>query len=310
MQGNRDSNMNIVVMGAGAIGSLFGALLSKKNNVTLIGRTLHVTTMRKNGLKIEGKTQLNTNISAEDSIDKLHFTPDFLILTVKAYNTEEAMNQAKQIIGKDTIVLSLQNGLGNIEKIQKNVSNSSIIAGITTHGALFNEPGIIKHTGKGSTVLGELNGKSSKKLECIVDLFNEAGIETTISHNIVKELWIKAIVNSSINPLTTFFQCKNGYLLENPILKNIVEKICKESTSVANKEGMQLSIEKMYDKTKQVIQDTAENYSSMLQSIRKGKKTEIDSINGRIAEIGRKYGMEPLMNEMLIYSIKSISERK
>jgi 2-dehydropantoate 2-reductase len=310
MQGDRDSNMNIVFMGAGAIGSLFGALLSKKNNATLIGRASHANAIRKNGLKIEGKTQLNTTISAEDSIDKLLFTPDLLILTVKAYDTEEAMNQAKQIIDEDTIVLSLQNGLGNIEKIQENIDNSNIIAGITTHGALFNEPGIIRHTGKGSTVLGELNGKSSKKLKCITDLFNEAGIETTISHNIVKELWIKAIINSSINPLTTFFQCKNGYLLENPILENILEKICKESTSVANKEGMQLSIEKMYDKTKQVIQDTAENYSSMLQSLRKGKKTEIDSINGRIVDVGKKHGMGPLINEMLIYSIKSISERK
>lgn len=302
--------MNIVVMGAGAIGSLFGALLSKKNNVTLIGRASHVNVIRKNGLKIEGKTRLNTKISAEHSIDKLLFTPDLLILTVKAYDTEEAMNQAKHIIGKDTIILSLQNGLGNIEKIQENVSNNNIIAGVTTHGALFNESGVIKHTGKGSTVLGELDGRAPKKLKCIADLFNEACIETTITHNILKELWIKAIINSSINPLTTFFQCKNGYLLDNPILENIVEKICKESTLVANKEGMKLSVEKMYDKTKQVIKDTAENYSSMLQSIRKGKKTEINSINGRIVDIGKKHGMEPLMNEMLIFSIKLISERK
>lgn len=301
--------MNIVIMGAGAIGSLFGALLSKKNNVLLIGRTSHVEAIGKNGLKIEGKTQLNAKMHAQESIDKLTSNPDLLILTVKAYDTEKAINQAKQIIDEDTTVLSLQNGLGNVDKIQENVNSSNILAGITTHGALFNEPGIIKHTGKGSTVLGEINGEPSKKLKHIKNIFNEAGIETTISDNIVKELWIKAIINSSINPLTAFFRCKNGYLSKNPLLENIVEKICKESTLVANKEGMQLSAEEMHSKTKQVIHDTAENHSSMLQSFKKVKKTEIDSINGRILDIGKKHDMKLPMNEMLIYSIKSISKK-
>ena len=302
--------MNIVIMGAGSIGSLFGALLSKKNNVVLVGRKFHVNAIRKNGLTIEGKTQLNVEISAEDAVGKVPFIPDLLILTVKSYDTKEAINQAKQIIGKDTIVLSLQNGLDNIDKIQETVDSKNIIAGVTTHGALFYEPGIIKHTGKGSTILGELNGKQSERIEYISDVFNEADIETTISDDIVKELWTKAIINSSINPLTALFQCKNGYLLENPILENIIGKICEESTLAANKEEMQLSPEKMYNKTRQVILDTAENYSSMLQSLRKEKKTEIDSINGKIAEIGKKQGMEPLMNEMMVYSIKSISEKE
>jgi len=95
-------------------------------------------------------------------------------------------------------------------------------------------------------------------------------------------------------------------LLENPILENIVEKICKESTLVANKRGLNLSHNDMFNKTKQVIQYTAENYSSMLQSFQKGKKTEIDSINGKIVEIGKQHGLELTMNELLVYCIKSI----
>jgi len=297
--------MNIVILGAGAIGSLFGGLLSKKNNVLLIGRKKHIQAIKENGLKITGKTQLNVKISAEDSIQKINFEPDLLILTVKSYDTENATKEAKSIIGNRTVILSLQNGLGNIDKMEKIVNREKIIAGVTTHGAIFSKPGFVKHTGKGKTVLGELNGKETRRIKQIVELFNEAGIETRISKNIIRELWTKAIVNSSINPLTTFFQCKNGYLLKNPILEKTVEKICEESTKVANFEKIKLSYEDMVEKTKEVIRNTSENYSSMLQSFKKGGKTEIDSINGKIIDIGKRNCIETPMNELLIHSISA-----
>jgi len=298
--------MNIVILGAGAIGSLFGGSLSQKNNVSLIGRKTHVQAIKENGLKITGKTQLNVKPSAEDSIKKINFSPDILILTAKSYDTENAIKEAKSIIGANTVVLSLQNGLDSVNKISKIVSREKIIAGVTTHGAFFSKPGLIKHTGSGETILGELDGKKTERIKHIADLFNEAGIETAISTNIIREIWIKAIVNSSINPLTTFFQCKNGYLLENPILENLVERICKESTDVANNDGIQLSHQDMIKKTKEVIRNTSENYSSMFQSFKKGGKTEIDSINGKIVDLGKRNGVKTPINETLVHSIKSI----
>lgn len=298
--------MNIVIVGAGAIGSLFGGLLSKRNNVLLIGRKPHVRAIKKNGLKITGKTNLNVKISAEDSIKKINFFPELLILTVKSFDTEKAINEAKPLIGKDTVVLSIQNGLDNIDKIKKYADYKKIIAGVTTHGALFSRPGIIKHTGKGATILGELNGNKTSRINKIVKLFNQAGIETTASKNITQEIWIKAIINSSINPLTTFFQCKNGYLSENPILENLVEKACVESTEVANSEGAHLSYQNMIKKTKEVIKNTYENYSSMFQSFKKGGKTEIDSINGKIVDIGKRNGIETPVNGILVFLIKML----
>lgn len=299
--------MNIVIMGAGAIGSLFGGLLSKKNNVMLIGRTSHVNAIRKNGLNIEDKTQLNVKIPAQDTINKVTLSPDLLILTVKSFDTRSAINQVMQIIDDDTIILSLQNGLDNINIIKKVVHSNQIIAGITTHGAFFSKPGVIRHTGKGKTVLGELNGKKTGRIKHIADLFNEAGIETIVSEDIIKEIWIKAIVNSSINPLTTFFQCKNGYLLKNPILEKIVEKVCKESTSIAKANGINLLYQHTIQKTKEVIRNTSENQSSMLQSFKRGKKTEIDSINGKFIDIGRVRTIDTPMNEILIYLVKTMS---
>ena len=296
--------MNIVILGAGAIGSLFGALLSKKNNVILVGRNPHITAIRKKGLDIKGKTQLNVKIPSEDSINKVTFLPDILILTVKSYDTDSAINQAKSIIHDDTAVLSLQNGLGNIDKIEKVVDRRQVIAGVTTNGAFFSEPGVVKHTGKGQTILGELNGQKTKRMESIVDAFNEAGIETIASGDILREIWIKTIVNSSINPMTTFSSCKNGYLLENPILEKIVERTCRESTNIANAYGINLSYENMIKKTKEVIRNTSDNYSSMLQSFKKGKKTEIDSINGKLADVGKKHDIDTAMNEILTYIVK------
>ncbi len=297
--------MKIVVLGAGAMGSLFGGLLSKKNDVTLVSRKTHVQTIKKNGLKITGKTKLKVNIVALDSISKIGFSPDLLILTVKSYDTEAAIKEAKSIIGNKTVVLSLQNGLDNIEKIYKTVDERNVVAGITTHGVFFSKPGVIKHTGIGETILGELNGKKTERIKQISDLFRSSGIETKISTDIFREIWIKAVVNSSINPLTTFFQCKNGYLLKNPILERIVEKICEESTRIANSAGIYISYDDTIKKTKEVVRITSENYSSMLQSIKKDGRTEIESINGKLVGLGKKNNVETLLNEALIYSIKS-----
>lgn len=309
MYGAGNFRMNIVVLGAGAIGSLFGALLSKKNNVILIGRTSHVNAIRKNGLSIDGKTQLNVNVSAVDSVDTVPFSVDLLIVTVKSYDTKLAIDQAKQIIHDKTVVLSLQNGLDNIKAIEHVVERRQIIAGVTTHGAFFSKPGCIKHTGVGKTVLGELDGESSERIKNIETVFNQVGIKAVVSENIIKEIWVKAVINSCINPLTAFFGCRNGYLLENPILEKNVENVCKESTSVANAYGVKLSYQDMVNKTKEVIRETSENYSSMLQSVRKGKKTEIDSINGALVNIGRTYSIDVPLNEILVFLIKTFSEQ-
>jgi len=300
--------MNIVVMGAGAIGSLFGAFLSKKNDVVLVGRSSHVNAINKNGLTIKGKTQLNVKIHAVDSADKIPFSPDLITITVKSYDTETAIKEIKSHIGDNTIVLPLQNGLDNIEKIKKHVSREKIIVCTTTHGVVFSEPGFIKHTGIGITILGALTNKNTQNVKNIANILSDVGIKTAVSNDIIKEIWIKAIVNSSINPLTALFNCKNGYLLENPILENILEKICEESTSIASASGIDVKPSDMIRKTKEVVKETYENHSSMLQSVLQGKKTEIDSINRKIVEVGKKHNIKALMNEILVYSIKSMCE--
>jgi len=297
--------MNIVVYGAGAIGSLFGAILSKKNNLVLIGRKPHVIAINKNGLLVKGKTKIKKKILAFENIKNIS-SPDLLIISVKAYDTKKAISQAKKLVGKKTVVMSLQNGLDNIEKIQKYVSLDRIIVCTTTHGAIYSKPGVINHTGFGKTIIGLPGDGDKNKLVEIVKNFNDAGIKTVASDDIIRELWIKGIINSSINPLTTIFNCKNGYLLENPILEKLVEKICKESTNVACSYGLNLDYTEMIMKTKEVINDTSENFSSMLQSHKKGKKTEINSINGVILKLGKKNDFNVFLNDFLVYLVNSL----
>lgn len=300
--------MKIVVMGAGAIGSFFGAMLSKKHDVVLVGRKPHVDAIKKHGLKINGKTDLNVKILATESVSKVFFPVDLLILTVKSYGTETAVKSAKSLIDSNTTVMSLQNGLDNVEKIQKIVKSDKILVCITTHGVVFSKPGVVEHTGVGKTVIGCLNNKKTQFVDNIINCFNESGVKTTFSNDVNREIWIKAIVNSSINPVTALFKCKNGYLIENPVLEKIVEKICKESTNIANKNGLKLSFSDMIKITKQVINETSENHSSMLQSVLNGKQTEINSINGKLVAIGKKFNMDVSLNEMLAYSIKKVGK--
>ena len=298
--------MNIVILGSGAIGSFFGGMLSKKNNVTLVGRKEHIQKIKNQGLQINGKTRLKRKINAVEHVYELNQSPDLLIITVKSFDTLKAITQAKGIIGKKTIVLSFQNGLNNISQIKKVIAQNKIIAGITTHGVQFVKPGMIHHKGIGSTVIGELSEEKTKRIHHLASLFNDAGIKVSISDHIEEDIWKKAIVNANINPLTAIFNCENGYLAKNPILTTMIQKITKESIEIAKKKGFSFNTEEMIEQTMQVIGQTKQNNSSMLQSNRQGKPTEINEINGAIAKIGRVYGCDVELNDLLTKMIKTM----
>ncbi|HEC81539.1 MAG TPA: 2-dehydropantoate 2-reductase, partial [Thermoplasmatales archaeon] len=219
-------------------------------------------------------------------------------------DTEAAAEAVKRVAGEKTLVLSLQNGLGNVEKISSFLGERNLIAGVTTEGSLFLKPGEIKYTGRGSTVVGELNGLVTDRIKKVVDEFTAAGFVTRVSRNIKLDIWRKAVVNSSINPVTALFDIKNGEILQHKPLYELVRKVCVESVEVARRNGVEMDEMEMVEKTMEVVRATAENYSSMVQSIRRGKPTEIDSINGYIVRIARKHGVEVPVNEMLVRMVK------
>ncbi len=288
--------MKFIIYGAGALGSLFAALLSRKHDVLIIGRRKHIEAIERKGLIVEGLT--NGIFHPKTRWDGSKY--DLIILTTKAYDTSQAVKEAMEKFG-EVPFLSLQNGLRNEEKIAKIAGDENVIGGITNHGVTFIEYGRVKHAGYGETVIGEMDGRISDRIRNIAKAFNDAGIKATISKKIKEEIWRKAIINSAINGLTTILKCKNGELMK---YKNLIKEICDEGSTVARKEGF--IIENAFEKTMEVIEKTADNYSSMLQDIMKGKKTEVDEINGEIAKIGKKHGINACYNIFLTKMIKEM----
>ncbi len=288
--------MKIIVYGAGALGSLFAALLSKKHDVLVVGREKHIKAIEKNGLVVEGLT--NGIFHPKTRWDGSKY--ELIILTTKAYDTKKAVEEAVERFGKLPF-LSLQNGLNNEEEIASIVGKENVIGGITNHGVTFIDYGKIRHAGYGETIIGEMDGKMGNRIRKIARAFNEVGIKTRISERIKEEIWRKAIINSAINPFTTIFKCKNGAIMK---YKSLIREICDEGSKIARKEGY--VINDAFEKTMEIIEKTADNYSSMLQDVMNGKRTEIEEINGAIANVGKKHGIKACYNIVLTKIIKEM----
>lgn len=294
--------VKIAIIGAGAMGSLYGGLLSEAgHDVYLIDiRTDHIEAISQRGLYIESKdgTRIVRNIQAVTDPKKVGEV-QLVFIFVKATETEKAIIQNQAVIGENTIVLTLQNGLGNIEKIQQIVPEKNILAGTTGHGATMIGPGVIRHAGEGKTVIGELDGKITDRLQKIYDLLHKAQFDVDISDNIIGALWDKLLVNAGINALTAITGLENGKILANKEIENILEEAVSEGVSVAKAKGIKLGYPDAVMHTKEVCKATAENKSSMLQDILNKRKTEVEMINGAIVREGRLLNIDTRINQIL-----------
>ncbi len=299
--------MKIAVMGAGALGSLVGGLLAQNNDVTLIGSEDHMGAIQNHGLKIEGLSELAVSPKTATTTQDCEI-PDLIILTVKSYDTATAIKQAGLLIGEHTDVLSLQNGLGNVQAIGCHIPKPQIIAGVTSHGATFVENGIIRHAGLGDTIIGRPFAENDAKVWELAIQLSDAGIETTASIEIMSEIWAKTLVNAAINPLTAIIQAKNGFLLHNEKMLATMKDIVSEGVRIANAHGIALEEGQMYEKTLEVARRTADNKSSMLQDIEKGRKTEIESINGALVRLGKEKGQLAPKNQSMVTLVKALEE--
>ncbi|WP_048058358.1 2-dehydropantoate 2-reductase [Pyrococcus yayanosii] len=287
--------MKIYVLGAGAIGSLFGALLARAgNDVLLVGRRPHVEAIQRDGLKVIGVEEFTVDIDAAVEIPEE--PPDLIVLATKSYSTAEALEAAKKAIGERTWIMSIQNGLGNEEKALKYTKN--VIGAVTTNGAMLEAPGRVKWTGKGITVLGLYPRGRHPFVEEVKEEMRRAGLEAFVTENAAGWKWAKAIVNSAVNPIGALLEVKNGYLLENESLLSIVMEVVKEGCRVALQNGIEFEVPPM-ELLFQTLERTRENYNSMLQDIWRGKRTEVDYINGKIVEYAGAVGLEAPMNELL-----------
>jgi 2-dehydropantoate 2-reductase len=290
----------IIVLGAGAIGSVFGAFLSKKYDVTLIGRENHVKAINLNGLTLSGEVNEVFRVRAEKEIREIPKNA-LIILTTKAHESAEAIKGIKKLLKKDTVILIIQNGLGNEEIVNKIVGyEAKVLRGVTMIAAEFFEPGKVNFL-NGETVI-----EYDETAEKIMKVFNECGLKTRLSNEIEREIWCKLIINCVANPLTAIFRVRNNEVISET-LKAVRHEIVRECVQIAEAEGVSLPNNLLEEIDRKIAKYT--NFSSMCQDILKGEKTEIDFLNGKIVELGRKHGIPTPVNEALVAFIKFLEEK-
>ena len=286
--------MKIIILGAGGIGSLVGALLSKENDVLLIGREEHANKINKNGLEISGCINENFKVKASTEIKDIEDNA-LIILSTKVVDSENSIKKIKNLIKKNTTILCLQNGLGS-EEIVKNIANCKVIRGITTAGTTFLEPGKVICSNIGNIYLEE--SEISKK---ILNILNKAGLKAEISANIEERIWKKLIVNCVMNTLSAIFKVENRALRHVP---DLIRSIIQELVTVAEKEDFKFDEKETFGMVMEIIEKSGKNKSSMLQDILKGRKTEIDFLNGKIVELAEKHNVKVPVNRTLVRMVK------
>ncbi|KAF2074217.1 hypothetical protein CYY_004463 [Polysphondylium violaceum] len=327
----------IVVIGAGAMGSFFSAKLASKQNseVWMVSAWKeHVEKINKNGLtlfNINGQQENIKSIKATmDGLDVIKDGyPDLALVLVKSHSTRQAALTAAKLIGgnPNASVLTLQNGVGNREEIESTIHEQGlknrVWQGVTSNGAIVVAPGLVQHTGHGSTFLAspylqndDPNSSIEERqaMEIVNGILNESGVNTQLSYNVDGMVWGKVIVNAAINPLSAVLGVPNGYLVSNQYSKNMMKRIIDEGMGVCRAKGIELPFgqdsEDGFKYAQHVANSTFNNYSSMFQDVARGQPTEINSINGVIVKEGEKLDIGVENNKMIMEMVLSCSSKK
>jgi 2-dehydropantoate 2-reductase len=310
--------MKILVLGAGSLGSVFGGFLAKNGHrVTLFGREHCINPVNNCCLFIEGfwGDHHITNIKGYSSLNKIIQTEgrsfDLTLLTVKSYDTKELINRYLQTFGCAHLTVSLQNGLGNLETIAEILGKDKAIGGRVIFGAELIEPGRVKVTVYADKViLGSLDDSVPfKKVKEIATLFDNAGIPAAATDDIQKALWGKVLYNGTLNALSCLLEVNYGKLMENAHTKSLIQDIIREFFALTQKKGLEIDWNSAEEYTKELFEHlipaTSDHFSSMLQDIRSGKKTEIDSINGKVLAMADNRNIDLPVNRVLTALVKA-----
>ncbi len=294
------------------MGSLFGAYLSRGDNeVTLVDVWReHVKAINKNGLRlVEDGGEKVYKLRAVENTNSLE-VQDLVIIFVKSYHTAAALQDSRNILGKDTAVLTLQNGLGNAEIIKEVAGDVAVYAGTTSHGAHVLGPALVRHAGVGETIIGKYGGGNDRRVEEIASAFTRCDLETRASDNIDGIIWGKLLINVGINPVTAICGIPNGAINELKSARQLMEMLVTEAEKVARARGIKIPYSDAPAKVEEVARATGKNRSSMLQDMDKGRGTEIDFINGAIVKEGKKAGVPTPYNELVTLLVKTLEEKR
>ena len=301
----------IVVLGAGAVGCFFGGMLARAGKeVLLIARDNHVQAIKKNGLLMEFQdSQEYVAIEASSNIKDIA-TADLILCCVKSPDTEPVMREIKDLIKPDALILSLQNGVDNAERIAQVVPNHAISAVVYVATGMGGD-GHVKHFGRGELIIGQIGGHEniSAELEQICNLFVSAQIPCAVSDKIQRELWLKFLVNCSYNGISAIGQITYGEMVQQESIRQLIKDLTAEFLMVADQEKIEISLAEAQMANEQIAKTMAGQRSSTAQDLMRRKPTEIDYLNGLIVRKAKQHGLN-VPNHQAIYALVKMIEQK
>ncbi len=307
--------MKVLVFGLGALGAVYSCLLKGQGHQVTgldrepVAREAAAKGVQVNGIWGEHSAFLDTVVTnLEELVDRDY---DLLVLTVKSYETAEVARQIANFISPQTYVMLAQNGFGNYEAAAQSIPKSQLILGRVIFGAETMAPGVSKVTVIADDVVigSPENLIDMGRLEDLARTFSTAGIPTRASNEVMKFVWGKIIYNSALNPLGAILEVPYGMLAENPHTHQLMDQVIEEIFAVlrAHRQETPWADAEAYRQAfyTQLVPSTAGHHASMLQDMQRGRKTEIDALNGAVVNLGRQYGVQTPVNEVIVAMIKA-----
>lgn len=289
----------IAVMGAGAVGCYFGGMLARAGApVTLIGRARHVEAIRRDGLLLESTHfRQQIPIAAASDVSAAR-DADLVLFCVKTYDTEEAARSLAPHLRSGALLLSLQNGVDNVERI-RSAAEIEAIAAVVYVAVATSAPGRIRHSGRGDLIIGHLPGSACRHdLSGVAAAFERASIPCRVSGDIEADLWTKMIMNCAYNPISALGRSQYGPIVENRWTRGVMTQVTEEAIAVACAAGVRLP-GGMVEAVLKLADTMSGATSSTAQDIARGSRTEIDSLNGYVVRLGARLGVPTPVNQTL-----------
>jgi len=304
--------MKIAIAGSGAMGSRFGYMLHQSgNDVLLVDKwDEHIHEINCHGLTVineEGRKISKVKATRPEETTK---KVELLIVFTKAMDTDSMLSSCKKIIGEKTRVLTLQNGLGNIETLEKYVTQDRVLAGVTTFGTELIGPGKIQALGSGAVQITQADGKITEEVQQIAAIMNDAEMNAEVSANALTSIWNKVAFNCVLNTVCTLMNDTVSAVGNYSQVNEVIEAIIEEIILVAEKEEIRLNKEEITNMITEVFDPrmSGNHLPSMVQDMENGRKTEIDYLNGAIVSKGEQHDIPVPINRMITHFIKMMEE--
>jgi 2-dehydropantoate 2-reductase len=295
----------ILILGTGALGSLFAARLAQAgHHITMLGTWKEgINAIRENGIRFmdANGNEHQFNVHATDNPQECVGAKYTLVL-VKAWQTERAAGQLKECLAENGHAVTLQNGLGNRETLIQSLGSDRVALGVTTTGATLLGAGLVKAGGE-----GPISIERNPALGPLEAALRSANFNVQIVDDAQSLIWGKLVINSAINPLTALLRVKNGELLERPSAREMMGNLTRETAQVADAENIKLPFDDPVAAAEDVARKTAANHSSMLQDVMRGAPTEIEAICGAIVRIAQKHGISTPANWACWQLVRALS---